>query len=285
MSLFEMLSLPFMRRAVLGLMLAGGTFPILGVLIVNLNLQVIRFALMHVGLLGGAVALVVGVDPLWGGVGGIAVASFLLGPIADRTRLNTAAAAGLVMTGSLALAFILFYKTGVPAMEAFNLFAGSVLMLQKQDMLLTAVLAVVIIGAAIRWYRDIQVVLFDQRLAAALGVPETAIRYVLLTLVGLAIAAAIRLVGALLLDALFLLPAMAALRLGKNLSRAFIWASILGLVTAGGGIAISVAVDLPIGASVAAVGVAVVGFSYPTEVLIRRKKDKKGVVNNETVDV
>ena len=280
MTLQQMLTIPFMQRALVGLLVAGATFPILGVLIVNLNLQVIRFALMHVGLLGGAVALVVGFDPLLGGIGGIAAASLLLGPVADRTRVNTPAAAGLLMTGSLAAAFILFYKTGIPAMQAFDLFAGSVLMLRRQDVLLTVALAAVILIAVIRWYRDVQIVLFDSRLAVALGVPETAIRYVLLTMVGLAIALAIRLVGALLLDALFLLPATAGLRLGRNLGQAFLWSSGLGLVTAGGGVVLSVLWDLPIGASVAAVGVVVVGLSYPLELGLRKLRVQKGVGAN-----
>lgn len=147
-------------------------------------------------------------------------------------------------------------------MEAFNLFAGSVLMLQRRDLVLTSVLALIIILVVVRWYRDIQVILFDQSLAEALGVPEKAIRYTLLTLVGLAIAVAMRLVGALLVDALFLLPAMAALRVGKNLREAFLWSSLLGLVTAVGGTAVSVGVDLPIGASVATAGVVVVTLVY-----------------------
>jgi len=262
MEWWDLFALPFMRRAVVALVLAGVTFPVLGVLIVNLNLQVIRCALMHVGLFGGAVALVAGADPLLGGLGGVALASFLLGPIGDRSKANVSAAAGLIMTGSLALSFVVFYKTGVPAMEAFNLFAGSVLMLQRRDLVLTSVLALIIILVVVRWYRDIQVILFDQSLAEALGVPEKAIRYTLLTLVGLAIAVAMRLVGALLVDALFLLPAMAALRVGKNLREAFLWSSLLGLVTAVGGTAVSVGVDLPIGASVATAGVVVVTLVY-----------------------
>lgn len=262
MDWLEMLALPFMRRAVVALVLAGVTFPILGVLIVNLNLQVIRFALMHVGLLGGAMAMVTGLDPLLGGVGGVVFASFLLGPLADRSKANVAAAAGLIMTGSLALSFVVFYKTGVPAMEAFNLFAGSVLMLERRDLVLTFALALVITIVVVRWYRDIQVILFDRSLAEALGVPEKPIRYALLTLVGLAIAVAMRLVGALLVDALFLLPAMAALRIGRNLRETFLWSSFLGLVIALGGAAMSIRFDLPIGASVATAGVIVVAVTY-----------------------
>lgn len=262
MDWLEMLALPFMRRAVVALVLAGVTFPILGVLIVNLNLQVIRFALMHVGLLGGAMAMVTGLDPLLGGVGGVVFASFLLGPLADRSKANVAAAAGLIMTGSLALSFVVFYKTGVPAMEAFNLFAGSVLMLERRDLVLTFALALVITIVVVRWYRDIQVILFDRSLAEALGVPEKPICYALLTLVGLAIAVAMRLVGALLVDALFLLPAMAALRIGRNLRETFLWSSFLGLVIALGGAAMSIRFDLPIGASVATAGVIVVAVTY-----------------------
>src|SRR5690606_31917606 len=106
------LHIPLIRRAALTLLVAGTTFSVLGVVLVTLNLTVMRFALLHVGLLGAAVAAVAGWEPLAGGAVAIAAAAFLLGPTGDRLRLAPSATSALFMTGSLALAFALFYKAG-----------------------------------------------------------------------------------------------------------------------------------------------------------------------------
>ena len=77
--------------------------------------------------------------------------------------------------------------------------------------------------------------LYNRDLARALGVPADAVYYVLLGLVGLAMALAIRLVGALLVDALILLPAMAALPLARSLGQALGLAALFGFFTSLGG--------------------------------------------------
>ena len=64
MSIFSALSLPPIARGFVILLIAGAAFPSIGVFIFRLNLINVRFMLMHGGLLGGAVALAMGVNPM-----------------------------------------------------------------------------------------------------------------------------------------------------------------------------------------------------------------------------
>lgn len=255
MSLMEYLQYPIFQRALIASVVAGGTFSLLGTVVVTLNLTTIRFALMHMALLGAACSLALDQSPLPGAILAIVVGSFLLGPWSDRTKMDAGLSSALFMTGSIAGAFMLFYRAGVPAMEAFGLFTGTVLAMTPAEMW-----AIVIVGAAILtvfavFYREIQLVLYDRELAKMLGVPAEAIRNGLLVLTGLAIGLAMRIVGALLVDAVILLPALGAMMIGKNLVQVLLACSLLGMFSASGGLLLSMAVDLPSGASMTTMAV------------------------------
>jgi zinc transport system permease protein len=64
MSWIQTLTYPFMQHAVIAILFAGIAFPMIGVSVISLNLIPLRFAMMHIALLGGAVGLFLKVDPL-----------------------------------------------------------------------------------------------------------------------------------------------------------------------------------------------------------------------------
>lgn len=90
-----------------------------------------------------------------------------------------------------------------------------------------------------------------------LGVNVDRLTVVLLVLVAVAIGAAIRLTGALLVDAVTLLPALAARNLGRSFSSMVGWAIALGLFSNGAGLALALALDQPPGPVLVLVGGAV----------------------------
>ncbi len=59
----------------------------------------------------------------------IVLGLLLFGPLSGAIRLNPSATGAFLMTGSLAIALMLFYVADVPAMEVFNLLTGSILTL------------------------------------------------------------------------------------------------------------------------------------------------------------
>lgn len=87
----------------------------------------------------------------------------------------------------------------------------------------------------------------DRELALVSGVRVTALTATLLVLIAISIASAIRLTGALLVDALTLLPALAARRLGTTLPSICAWAIVVSLASNTTGFAIAIVFDLPPG--------------------------------------
>jgi zinc transport system permease protein len=57
MSWTQTLTYPFMQHAIIAILFAGVAFPMIGVFIISLNLVPLRFAMMHIALLGGAIGL------------------------------------------------------------------------------------------------------------------------------------------------------------------------------------------------------------------------------------
>ncbi|SCY92713.1 metal ABC transporter permease [Alkaliphilus peptidifermentans] len=261
MSIIEFLQVPIFQRALFAAILAGGTMSLLGIVIVVFNMTTIRFALMHFGLLGGAIGLALGANPLTAAIAAIAIGSLLFGPLSDKLKLDTGLIGAFFMTGSIALAFLLFYKAGVPALDVFSLFTGSILTLSRNDLLFITVLGTVVVLTFVILYKEIQLIFYDSEQAEWLGVPAKRIRNGLLFLTGLSIGVAMKIVGALLIDALILLSAMAAMRLAKNFKQLILLTSLFGMVTTTGGLLLSMVLDLPTGATITLTGVLILLFS------------------------
>ena len=119
------------------------------------------------------------------------------------------------------------------------------------------------------WYWEINLVLYNRDLAA-LGVNTRLIYYVLLVFLGLAIGIAMKLVGALMVDAIVLLPAMVALPLSRSLRQALLLTSLIGGASSMVGIAASLTWDWPISASVTIAGVLAVFVGQMVQYVIRR---------------
>lgn len=257
----EAFSIAVIRHAFIGMVIAGATLSLLGVIIVSLHLTAIRFTLMHVGLLGAASGLALGFSSAAGAFTLVIVASIVMGSLVKDKAISASSVSGLFMTGSLAGAFLLLAVTGVPAMQVFDIFAGNILMMTKMDLIFTIVVGILIVLVFSVAYREIQLVLLNRELAQILGLPVEAIITGMFILLGIGIATALRLVGALLVDAIILLPGIAALKFARNFGMALLLSSLFGIIATTGGFFIALFFNLPIGASAAMISTLLLGFS------------------------
>ncbi|MFI1397085.1 metal ABC transporter permease [Streptomyces sp. NPDC020681] len=225
----ELLQLLPVQRAGLALLLAAIGLPVIGVVIVGLDIMPVRFAMMHVALLGIAIGLLTGLDPMVCALVACALAGAGVAPLA-RTPDGLSGAMGLLMSMAIAAALLTLAVSGVNASGAFALLWGSILSVEAADLTVLAMLAVVV--PALFWWRrrDVALLLYDRELAQVSGVPVRGLTLVLLVLVAVSVAGAIKLTGALLVDALTLLPALAARRLGRSLGSITLWAVAIGVV-------------------------------------------------------
>ncbi|WP_405599646.1 metal ABC transporter permease [Streptomyces sp. NBC_01410] len=241
-----LLQLVPVQRAGFALLLAAVGLPVVGVVIVGLDIMPVRFAMMHVALLGIAVGLLTGLDPMLCALLACALAGAGVAPLA-RTPDGLSGAMGLLMSLAIAAALLVLSVSGVNAAGAFALLWGSILSVGTADLWVLGALAVVVPG--LFWWRrrDIALLLYDRELALCAGVRVERLTLVLLVLVAVAVAGAIKLTGALLVDALTLLPALAARRLGSSLRSITAWAVGIGVAVNATGFLIALRLDLPPG--------------------------------------
>lgn len=256
--MFKLLAMPFFSRALVALLATGAAFPVLGTFILNLELIPVRFAVMHAALLGAAAALLLGLHPLAPALGASVLAGLSIAVITRRSRVSAGGSLGLIMTLCMALAFIIFYKANIRANEAFSLFWGSVLTLTNTDTLVTLIISASILLFLAAAYRDIHLVLYDRELARTLGRPATLVYGGIMLAVCLGIAAAMRVTGALLVDALTILPALAARQIGKTFRGLILWGALLGVAMNLGGFALSFAADLPVSPGITLTGAGII---------------------------
>jgi len=243
-----------MQRALVALVLTGVTFPAIGVFILTLEMIPARFAVMHTALLGAAIALMLRVDVTLVAMLSSLIVGVMIARLSERADVSAGGYLGLMMTVTLGVAFIIFYKGNIHAIDAFNLFWGSVLALTNNDLLTIVLLALVLIGFLVILYKEIQIVLYDRDLAFAVGVPARMIYYAIIVLICLSVAVAMRVTGALLVDAVTILPALAARQIGKDLKSILIWSAVLGLTTNLIGLTLAYIFDLPVSPAIIVIG-------------------------------
>ncbi len=269
--LVNIFGIPAFSRAFVALIASGLAFPAIGTVILCLEMIPARFAVMHVALLGAALGMLLGIDATLAALVASLLAAFLVARLGESAPSTAGGASnggrsaggplGLVMVVSLALAFIIFYKTDVNAVQAFAMFWGNILALGKTELLLVSSTALLIPAFLLIFLKPITAVLYDRDLAAASGYPARIVYYGLVIAVCLGIGIAMRLTGALLADATTLLPALAARNLKKNFPATLILGACFGLASNLGGFALALVWDIPISPGIILVGALFVGLS------------------------
>jgi zinc transport system permease protein len=267
MSWTQALTFPFMQHAIVAILFAGVAFPIIGVFIISLHLVPLRFAMMHIALLGGAVGLFLKTDPMLMGLLFCALSSLFLGPASERMKLGLGTLSGYLMTLTLALAFILFYKGNIHVLQAFSILWGNILSLTWVDLLFVVMISVLILSLVFLFFKEIQAILYDREIALAVGLPEKQFYYLIVFVLGVSIAVSMRMIGALLVDAFVLLPAMAAYIISKSLKQVFFFSSLFGLLSGMVGLYLSFLWDIPTSSAIILVASMIIAIC----ILLRRR--------------
>lgn len=244
--ILSVLTLPPVQHGFAALILSGLGLPLVGVFIVGLNIYPIRFTVMHVALLGAALGLVFSLEPLIPALILCALAGRLLALFSERPA-GAPGAMGFLMVLGIALAFLVLSISGVHANAAFELLWGSLLAVRPMEVLLLGLISLGLAALFVWKRRSLALLLYDRELAWCSGVPVRSLTVALYVAIAVAIAASIRLTGALLVDAVTILPALAARNTGSSLSSIAAWAVFFGLSGNVAGFFLAVLLDQPLG--------------------------------------
>jgi zinc/manganese transport system permease protein len=218
-------------------------------------------ALGHVGFAGATGAVLLGVSPFWGLMAVTTAGGALMGFIGEQLNERDVAI-GVVLSLSLGLGLLfLSFFTG-SAMQATSLLFGNVLGVDRHTVWQMAALAALTCLALAVLARPLLLASIRPELAEARGIGLRLLSVVFLSLVGVAVAEAVQVVGVLLVFTLMVGPAAAAQRLTCKFALGF-WLSVaLAATEAFAGVALSYLTDWPTSFWISLLSGLVYGLSY-----------------------
>lgn len=156
------------------------------------------------------------------------------------------------MVISISLAFIFIYKFNVPAKDTLTLLWGNLFTLSWTEVMGICIFSVLLTGFQFYFRAQLRALFFDREIAFTSGINESRLYYAVVFLIAITVALAMKLIGALLLDAILLLPPIIASFRARSLKGMILGSAIWGGIFAFGGFLMSVAIDIPASSSIAA---------------------------------
>jgi manganese/iron transport system permease protein len=161
----------------------------------------------------------------------------------------------------LGLAFLFMGLMPGTKSGALEILWGSILTNTSADVILLGVVAAVVVGLVIAFYKEFQATVFHRDMALAVGIPATVIFYGILFLTGATVTASLRPIGGLLVFSLILNPAAAAYQLTYNMKRMFLLSAGFGILSGLVGLAMSYLFNIPSGATIVITSSAIFGIA------------------------
>lgn len=241
----------FMQRAFWAGALIGSIAPVIGVYLMLRRQALMADTLSHVSLAGVALGAVLGWSPALAGFVAAILGGLLIEQLRQSYRAYSEMPVAIVMTSGLALAVVLMSLRSSLSQSFSAYLFGSIVAVSDTQLALMA--GVALVGAAyfavLR--RPLYSLTFDEETARIGGVPVNWLSFSFAVFTGMAVAAAIPVVGVLLVSSLIVLPASLALRLARGFAAAIVISVAAGLTGIFSGLIASYYLDMPPGGTIA----------------------------------
>jgi len=235
--------------ALLGLI--GG---LIGVFAVMRDLTFAVHGISELSFAGAAFALLIGINVVVGSIMGSLIAALIIGLLGVKAR-ERASIIGVLMPFGLGVLFLALYPGR--AANKFGLLTGQIVAVDDPQLYwMVGVSIVVTVALAILW-RPLMFATVDPEIAAARGVPVRALSPIFMIILGLTVAMAVQVVGALLVLALLVTPAAAAMRVTASALWVPVLSVLFGTVSMVGGILVALGGSLPISPYVTTISFAI----------------------------
>lgn len=270
-NLIFLFSLKPIVLGLIGMAVSGFSFPIAGVIILNNGLIPMRYMLMHGVILGGTLAIAWNL-PMVLMVMLTNILLVLLMMAVNRSRSMTLAnASTAMMVSTMGLASLISHVLDVPSKDTLEVLWGSPFALTTGDIVVIGLLSVALVVYCSVCFDIICVVFFDKDIAGAMGLNVRRHYTVMVMMTALAVAVSMKAMGALLVDALLILPVLIAARGAQGLKQLFVRSSLIGLALSISGYIVALVWNLPVSGVLALMSAVLYGVSSIWNVHLKRR--------------
>lgn len=246
----------FMQRALLAASLAALAAALVGTWVVLRGLTFIGDALAHGVVPGIALGVLWGFDLTLGAAVSAMVMVAGINLVHRYSRLTEDVGIGLLFVGMLAVGVVIISRSSSYTSSLTDILFGDALGATTGDVWLLAATLTAVAITTVVFYRPFLVLSFNDQKAEMLGLRPGVSHVLMLTLVTLAVVAAFRTVGTLLIFGFLVAPPATAALLARRVPVMMAVAGLLGVGSVAGGLLISWHAGTAASATIAAFAVA-----------------------------
>jgi zinc transport system permease protein len=240
----------FLLRALfggLGLALISGP---LGVFIVWRRMAYFGDTLAHSALLGVGLGFWLSINPILTVMMVCALLAIALVILQSNQKLASDTLLGILAHSTLSLGIIVVAFLQGLRVDLFGYLFGDILAISWQEVLYIYLIAGLVLIIIIKLWRALLLCTLNTDLAIVAGLAPQKLQFILMLLLAMVIAVAMKIIGVLLITSLLIIPAACARSFAKSPEQMAILASLIGMCAVSLGLASSFYFDLPTGPAI-----------------------------------
>lgn len=273
----DLLSYAFMQRALIAAVLVGVTAPAVGIYLVQRRQAVMGDGIGHVALTGVALGFLLEQNPVWTAVAVSTLGAVVMELIRWYGKARGDLALAMLFYGGMAGGVLLINlsPSGSTANLSSYLF-GSLTTVSEQDVTAISALAAFVLIVTLGLRRHLFAVCQDEEFARVTGLPVRLLNLLLAVTAAVTVTVAMRVVGLLLVSALMVVPVAAAQQLTRSFATTLVAAVVIGVGVTLSGTTFSFYQDVPPGASIVVLAIAVFAVITALAAPLTRRRSRRG---------
>ncbi|RSS79320.1 metal ABC transporter permease [Streptomyces sp. WAC06614] len=278
----DLLNYAFMQRALLAAGLVGLTAPAIGTYLVQRRQAVMGDGLGHVAMTGVALGFLLHTSPVWMATLVAVVGAVGMELIRSRGRTSGDVALAMLFYGGLAGGvMIINLAPGGSTTNLISAMFGSITTVAPEDVTAMLILTVFVVAVTLGLRRQLFAVCQDEEFAKVTGLPVRALNLLIAVTAAVTVTVAMRIVGLLLVSAMMVIPVAAAQRLTRGFATTLGVAIAISLTVSLGGTAATYYIDVPSGATIVLIAIAVFLATTALSTPVARRRARAALAAEE----
>ncbi|WP_414047472.1 metal ABC transporter permease [Macrococcus equi] len=245
----QLMSYPFLLRALITASVVGIVSGIVGCLITLRGLSLMGDAMSHAVLPGVAISFLLNIPMFIGALISGLVTSLIIGTITTHSKTKNDAAIGITFTCLFSIGVIIISSIQSTT-NLYSILFGNILTVTREAMWTSIGVSILTILFIIFCYQPLKMTTFDPVFSQMNGTHPKFWHYTVMLLLGLITVISLQTVGIILVVALLITPASSAYLVSKSLHSMMILSALFGLISAASGMYISYLLNVPSGACI-----------------------------------
>ncbi|QKJ28125.1 zinc ABC transporter, integral membrane protein [Aliarcobacter cibarius] len=207
-------------------------------------------ALAHISLLGVAIGFLFQISTIFTTIIISIIASIMIEYLRSYKKLYSDSMLSIFLSSALAFSVIIVSLSNSFNTSLFDYLFGSIVAITHEDILTILIFFILTLIFMIIHYKKLFLICFNEELAISAGINVRLINLIFTALIGALVAISIKIIGALLIGAIMIIPVVSALCLKKGFKITWILSTLFAILGVVIGLFLSFYISIPSGATI-----------------------------------